>query len=137
MAGTHDDLISAVSGAFNDRVMEKLQPFLTKDVVFDWSRSIGPTSGIYEGRDRVQELFDEYMDPWIEVDWRVTDRIELPGDRLLVVTAVRAHGRESGIEIDARGTQVWTFGDDGLVSRVTLFQDKESALAELGLSEDE
>ena len=50
--------------------------------------------------------------------------------RSCIVTHVRARGRGSGIIVDAHGASIWKLRD-GLVTRATLYQDKDEALEAL------
>ena len=51
-------------------------------------------------------------------------------NRLLVTTRVIGRGRDSGIEVEASGAQVWEFRDRKVV-RATMFQSRDEAVAEL------
>ena len=121
-----------MEGAFRARELPEDSEFLAEDAVFDWSRSISDNRGMHEGRNSLKTLLESFLDAWAEVEWRVTSIEELDGDRLLVTTRVTGRGRDSGIEVDASGAQVWEFRDRKLV-RATMFQSRDEAVEELGL----
>ena len=100
-----------MEGAFRARELPEDSEFLAEDAVFDWSRSISDNRGVHEGRQSLKVLFESFLEAWAEVDWRVTGTEELDDDRLLVTTRVTGRGRDSGIEVDASGAQVWEFRD--------------------------
>ena len=71
---------------------------------------------------------------WIEPD-AFESRIN--GNKAFVRQRIRARGAGSGVELDNEMAMVWTFDDDGLVTRAEAFlthQDAE-ALKAVGLSE--
>jgi hypothetical protein len=53
---------------------------------------------------------------------------------VIVINHVRMRGRGSGIDIDARGPQLWTIVD-GKAQSVKLYQSKAEALEAAGLRE--
>jgi ketosteroid isomerase-like protein len=128
----YDEPIAAVTAAFKGRDFDGLRRHLHPDVVFDFSRSIGPGMGVYEGFEGVREFFDGFIEAWDQVDWQVTEVEELALDRLLITTWMGLRGRGSGVEIDARGAQLLEF-TEGKVVRITFFQRRDEAAAELGL----
>jgi ketosteroid isomerase-like protein len=126
--GDHDELIREIVAAFNERDFDRAAAWTQDDAVFDWSRSISDNRGVHEGIGNIQALFESFLEAWQSVDWQVTAVEELGPDRLLVVTRVVARGRDSGIEIEGRGAQVWELLD-GKLARATLFQSREDAKA--------
>jgi hypothetical protein len=58
----------------------------------------------------------------------------LDESRVIAVNHFRARGRESGIEVDAVGAQLWTISE-GKERSVQLYQSKTEALEAAGLSE--
>jgi ketosteroid isomerase-like protein len=103
------------------------------DFEMDWSNSIGPLSGVYRGREQLNEVFESFRDAWDRLQWEIQEVIELEGDRVLVVNRVRTRGRTSRIEVEA-GVQVWTICN-GKLGDVKLYQSKAEALEAMGLSE--
>ena len=130
----YDEMIAAASEAFERRNVDPLRPWLHQDVTFDWSRSRNDIRGVYRGSDAFDENFESFFEPWEEFRWEVTSVEEIADDRLLATTHVLGRGRGSGIEIEARGAQVWQHRDHKL-TRVTMYQDHDEALAEEGADE--
>jgi ketosteroid isomerase-like protein len=79
---------------------------------------------------------------WMEPDAFDEQLIEplsftVSGDTILVEQDVKARGAGSGIELETRSWNVWTFDDDGLIVRVQTFleHEKADALEAAGLEE--
>jgi ketosteroid isomerase-like protein len=79
---------------------------------------------------------------WMEPDALDENRIEpremrVNGDKVLVRAHAWARGAGSGIELEVDAWAVWTFDEDGLVTRVEAFLDHQEgeALEAAGLSE--
>ena len=100
--------------------LEKIALDLHPDVAADWSRSRGPFKGVYRGREDVLALFAEIADAWEEVEY-FHDELIATSDRVVRIGGMRARGRGSGVEIEARGAQVFEF-KDGLIWRATMYQ---------------
>ena len=99
----------------------------TEDFELDFSNSLGPMSGIYRGRDGLKEFLRSFAEAWAALKFEFEEMIELEGDRVLLVAAVRARGHESGVAVAARGAMIWTVRD-GEVAAVKMYQSKEDAL---------
>lgn len=127
-------MIRALSESWSEQDLSGAREWLHEDVIFDWSRSMSDNRGVHQGYDRVQELFQDFLEAWDAVSWRVVDAEELGPDRLLVATRLDARGRDSGIDVSGSGAQVWDLRD-GKIARVTLFQDRQTAEAALAAGE--
>ena len=82
----------------------------------------------------------EALRAWAEPDALEAHEVEpldfrISGRKILVRQHHRARGAESGIEVEAVVWAVWTFGDDGLVSRAEFFLVEDEALEAAGMSE--
>jgi ketosteroid isomerase-like protein len=125
----YDEVIEEVMDAFTRRDFRAIERFAQPDVVFDFSRSMNDTRGVYHGIDQMEPTFRRFFEPWEEARWEVTKVEELDASRLLATTRITVRGRGSGIEVDASGAQVWEHRDRKL-SRVTMYQSRDDALAE-------
>ena len=121
-------VVRAAMAAMNEGDLERSLERFAPDAVADWSNSLAPYRGIYRGKEEIargwrENLLATFDDVRIEAD-----RIEPLAEGTIVVgSRLRARGRE-GIEVDARGGQLWRLRD-GLVISITLFQSFEDALA--------
>ena len=97
------------------------------EMEFDWSDSTGPFRGTYRGHEQLVRFWTEMWDAWDEFGPHSEDLIECGPERVVAVTVVRARGKGSGIEIEARAAMLWTVRE-GKILRGKLFQTKEEAL---------
>jgi ketosteroid isomerase-like protein len=133
MSGENTELVRRVAALFNEVDVDAALDFAADDFVMDWSNSIGPLRGVYEGHDGVRDLFDAFSEAWEEIKWEPLEITELDDDHVLVVNHVRMRGKGSGVEVDATGAQIWTLRD-GVGRRITLYQSKAEALEATGLA---
>jgi ketosteroid isomerase-like protein len=104
------------------------------DFVMDWSNSIGPAKGIYRGKEAARGFWTTFVEAFEGMSWDLEEIIEVDESRVIAVNHFRARGRESGIEVDAVGAQLWTISE-GKERSVQLYQSKTEALEAAGLSE--
>jgi hypothetical protein len=91
---------------------------------FDWSRSIAPNRGMYEGEEGVREVVSDSWSVFPEL--RVEPKEFLARGRYVVVP-ITVHGRGGGVPVKASAAQLYTF-EDGRPARITLFQSRDEAL---------
>jgi ketosteroid isomerase-like protein len=103
------------------------------EVVFDWSDSIGPFAGIYEGPDGMVRFWQELRDAFEEFRPEALELVEAGPESVITLDVVRGRGKGSGIEIEAQGAMLWSFRD-GKIAHAKMFQTKEEALQAAGLS---
>jgi ketosteroid isomerase-like protein len=125
--------VRAIFDAINRGDLDEAFAKVPEDFFVDWSESIAPESGVYRGRDEVRRIFTASTEPWSEVEYFETEVIEM-GDLVVRVGGIRARGKGSGLEVMARGAQVWTFRDGTPVS-ARFHQNKEEALEAIGRAE--
>jgi hypothetical protein len=66
--------------------------------------------------------------------WDPEEIIDVDDFRVIAVNHVWMRGRESGVEVDAVGAQLWTISE-GKSRRLKLYQSKAEALEAVGLRE--
>ncbi len=84
-----------------------------------------PDGLVYRGPEGVMEFFRDWGDSWddLELDWE----LELIDDEhVLALGHMRGRGRGSGVPIEMRFGQIWTYGD-GRFTRMVMYPDAESA----------
>jgi ketosteroid isomerase-like protein len=131
MSGEKVELVHRVTDLFNERDLEAALEFLTDDFVMDWSNSIGPLRGIYDGREGLRRLWETFTEAWESIRWEPLEVSELDDDHLLVINSVHMRGKGSGVDVEASGAQLWTFRD-GIPASIKLYQSKAEALAAVG-----
>ena len=121
--------LEAISGGSED--FDRALALVHRDIVFVPPGDQPPYRGAESLRRWMEpDAFDEQVVKTFETVV-VTDRTIL-GRQL-----VTARGRTSGIELDVVTWSVWTFDEDGLITRIELYLDHEEdkALEAAGLEE--
>ena len=121
--------VRAAIDAFNRRDLDAMIELAGDDFEYDWSRSLGPNAGVYRGTDG---FFEFVSDQWAMFeDVRLDVHEYIPRGNHVVVTAT-VHGRgRQGVPVSATSAHLYTF-EDGRLVRITLFQEREEALAAAG-----
>ena len=99
----------------------------------DMSRAVGPVSGVLS-LDQLRRAQEDLAGYWESLRIEPHEFIEA-GDRLVVPWTVHVRGRD-GIEVVSSPTFVWTIRD-GAIERISLYQERQDALEDLGLSEQD
>lgn len=88
-----------------------------------------PGADRFEGRTAIEEFLGGFLEQWDTFHQEVTSVVS-EGERHLVMIALTAVGRGSGVEVSAHYAHLWTIRT-GLGASVDAFYDTERALAEL------
>ena len=88
---------------------------------------------VYLGRDAVIEASRRYWGTWKDYVLEAEEIIDV-GPSVVVALRERMRGKASGVEIDRRFAQVWTFHRGRLI-RWELFRDRLEAVRAVGLHE--
>jgi steroid delta-isomerase-like uncharacterized protein len=121
------EVVRRAIDAFNRRDREAMLALGDDDFVYDWTRSLGPNSRLYRGRAELMEFIEDQWD--VFDDQRLEVHEYIPRGKNVVVTAT-VHGRgRQGVPVNATSAHLYTFDDGGRLKRITLFQEREEALA--------
>jgi ketosteroid isomerase-like protein len=91
-------------------------------------------AGRYAGHAGVRRYFRRWAGTWESWHFHPESLVDAGDDRVVVGLYQRARGKGSGVEVENRPGQVWTFRD-GLVVRWENYSTLAEALAAAGLSE--
>lgn len=127
MSRENVELVHRITDLFNRGEIGQALEATDEDFEMDWSNSIGPLKGVYNGHEAVLKVWETFLDAWDEVLWDPQEIIELDPTRVIVVNNVRMRGKGSGIEVEATGVQLWTI-NEGRAKRIKLYQSKADAL---------
>jgi ketosteroid isomerase-like protein len=109
--------------AFNSKNAEAMIELGVR--AFDWSGSIGPYLGVYEGEEGIREFIDDQWSTFEEL--RVEpEEFLTQGRHVIVPITVRGRARD-GLPVSATAAQLYTF-EDGRPVRIKLFQNRREAL---------
>ena len=77
---------------------------------FEWVVPGHPDGAVRHGRQAVTEFFRDWMDQWDEpdTDWLLE---QTRPDTVLALVTTRGRGRASGVPVEIKYAQVWTFRD--------------------------
>jgi ketosteroid isomerase-like protein len=114
--------------AFERRDLGMIEELCHPDIEFDWSRRLLDPI-VTHGYEGIKGFFDEVDSLFDEIVFE-DEEYTVIGDQVLVVTTGRFRGRTSGVEVTARGANVWTVRD-GKLAVFRFYQTKEDALADL------
>src|SRR4051812_5040131 len=129
MANDRIQLVQAVLDGLSRGDLDAAFRDLAPDAELDMSRALGLARGVYKGAE-IREVVAEFNSGWASIEYGADEFIEA-GDDILFPFTNRLHGRD-GIELQARGAWLMTVRD-GLIVRACLYQERDEALAAMGL----
>ena len=97
----------------------------------------GVEPGSFKGPTGLVQAMHQMLRPWKHVHTHVDEYRELDGERVLVLRRFSGRGKASGLQLEAlssQGAQVVHIRD-GKVTRIVVYNDRDRALADLGLQE--
>jgi hypothetical protein len=120
---------SAIKLLNQGEIDEVFERYALQDIVWDYSRTIGPDQGgVYRGIESAKRFARElFVEPWQEFEFVADQYVEIDSTRLVIASHTRSVGRD-GIEVIARGAALFEFDGDGKLAAMRLFQSKEDAL---------
>jgi ketosteroid isomerase-like protein len=125
-------IVRAAIDALNKGDLDAYVKDAAPDYEFDFSRAVGPVSGVFK-LDQMRALMeDEFFGQWEAVRMEADELIDA-GEHVVVTLATSSRGRD-GIEVTSLTTWVFTFRE-GKIVRQCYYQDKAEALEAAGLSE--
>jgi ketosteroid isomerase-like protein len=96
----------------------------------EWHESAElPDTGVYRGRESIRAFLAEYLESWERFHQEVEEVVDA-GSRIGLILRLRARGRRSGVDVDARYAHVWTM-EDGRGVKVEGYADPEAGRAAL------
>jgi ketosteroid isomerase-like protein len=132
MSRENVELVRRFLELLNEEELDVALSYVAPDAELDWSDSQAPDSGVYRGPGQWGEWLAGRSEELVESRFDVTELLELPPDRVLLVAYMRGRGRASGIEIGGLGAAVCTV-KEGRLAKLTLYQTRAEALEALGL----
>jgi ketosteroid isomerase-like protein len=87
-----------------------------------------PDTGVHAGRDGVAAYMRSFLEPWEWITIKA-EQIEAEGDRVLVRVLQSGTGSASGIAVEFRYFQLWSFAGDRPVEMETIREEDEARIA--------
>jgi uncharacterized protein len=101
------------------------------EMEWGWSDEFPGLAGVHHDPALRSERLREWLSPW--EDWRCEAEDYVPaGEFVVVLCRYSGRGKESGVEVDARGAHVWTMRD-GKAVRIEVFSSRRKAFEAAGL----
>jgi ketosteroid isomerase-like protein len=126
------DIVRRWSDAWARQDVLDIAACFNDEIEVDFSNAEGPFRGVYRGPDDVIRFIRSLWEAWDEVTIEPEAMFECGDDCLVTANVLRAKGRASGIEVQARSANLWTFRQ-GKISGVKLFQTTDEAQAAAAL----
>ena len=128
MRGTEVELLRRAYEALNEGNIEAPLAALHPDAIWRESAEL-PGADVVRGRSEIETFLKEFLETWRSFHQEV-EGIQVKSDQVAVLLHMRAVGRSSGAEIDARYGHVWTMRDGHGVC-VDAYRDQSAALRAL------
>jgi ketosteroid isomerase-like protein len=120
--------------AFQERDDEALFANYAPDIVWDLGRySPWTEQPLFRGHDGIRQFFRLWLEDFEDYEGQALDPVDA-GERVVVTVVDRAKGKRSGVPIERRHAQIWTFRD-GKVVRIQILDSRAEALNAVGLRE--
>jgi ketosteroid isomerase-like protein len=131
MSQENVEIVRAAIDAFNRGDVDAAFKDVIPDFEYDQTRAVGMDRGVFD-LEGFRSLLVTFTDSWESFAIDADELIDAEESVVMPFTNV-ARGRD-GIEVQARGTWVWTI-HDGSIVRACLYQDRQEALEAAGLQE--
>jgi ketosteroid isomerase-like protein len=106
------------------------------DPEFVWDMSTfhaWPERQTYEGLEGARQFMADWLEAW--EDWQLeVEQLLDAGDQVVAFVRQRGRSKATGLPVDMRFAQVWTFRD-GVQVRMRMYASRSEALQAAGLSE--
>ena len=133
MSQENVEIVKAKIDAYNREDWDAFYKDAAPGFELDLSRAVGPWRGVF-GLDQIRRVVGEFRETWESARMEPHEFIEA-GDLVVVPGTQHLKGR-GGIEVAASATVVWTIRN-GAIERVTMYQERQDALEDLGLSKQD
>jgi ketosteroid isomerase-like protein len=131
MSRENVEIVRAFFDAMNRGDLDAAYKDAAPDAELDLSRAVGLERSVYR-IDQLRRMSEEFAESWESARYEAHDFFDA-GEHVVTPWTNHFVGRD-GVEVQARGTWLWTIRD-GLVVRVCLYQELQEALEAVGLSE--
>lgn len=129
MSQENIEIVRAALEAFRhgrvDEALERIHPQMV-------SRRTDPDDAVFHGRDGLLALMADWTEGFDEWSFRAEEFFD-QGDHVVVRLHQWGRGKGSGVMVDGDYWLTYVF-DEGLVTRFTIFLDRERAFEEAGVN---
>lgn len=135
MSEENVDVVRRAIAAFNRGELDTLAAtydWYHEDLEFLEDPSL-PEAAAQRGPAAIEAFFRNFLDLFDDYRFEI-EEIIAAGDQVVVVNRQRGRPKGRGTEVDMRNTWVFQFRE-GMISRITPYWDRSTALAAVGLAE--
>jgi ketosteroid isomerase-like protein len=132
MSQENVDVVERAIAAIDARDIDGYLDHCTEDV--ELRTPTAPVGGVYEGADGIRQFLADIEDAAPDFRIAVHGIEAIDGDRVLAITETSSTGRASRIPLAAATTNVYDL-EQGKISRIRVFFDRQQALEAVGLAE--
>ncbi len=140
-----DEILRAVSSARVELVRQGFAAWNAEDPQWvlehmspevEWiTPDTDPYPGTYRGYPGVQEFWSRWRNAVGKLHFAVEEVMD-GGDRVVVIARRRARNEQTGLSVDDKIAQVFTFDEDNRCVRVQEFHGREGAMEAAGLGDE-
>ena len=133
MSQENVEIVKANIDAYNREDWDAFFKDMAPGFELDMTRAVGPVSGVFK-LDQFRPLAVELTEHFESARVEAHELIEA-GDIVVVPWTFHVKGRD---EIEAAARTTWTFTiREGAIARITLYQERQEALQDLGVLEQD
>lgn len=120
------EVVEQIVAAWNERDWEAAESLCDPEIVADYSRRL-LDPGVYQGHNAMRDSRLLLLEPWADVRIEVEDAVVI-ADKVVALMRVRATGKASGAQVQARFADLWTIRA-GAALRLEYFGNRDEAIA--------
>ena len=120
--------------AYNARDIEAFIEIADPDIEFH--SAFAEIGGVYRGHNDLRKLQGDLDDAWGDDRYVESEAYFDLGEQTLLFQVIRVRGRQSGAEVELPSANLMRWRDGRCVYG-TMYSNREDALRDLGISEDE
>jgi uncharacterized protein len=133
MSRENVEIVRRVSEAFAGGDVETVFALVSPEIEWDFAQAdTWLEEQVYRGYEAITEFFGKWLGEWDDYRFELEEVIDA-GDKAVAVIRDEGRGKSSGIKLERRHAEVWTFCS-GKVVRIEPFDDKAGALEAVGIS---
>jgi ketosteroid isomerase-like protein len=119
-----EELMQAISAAFNSRDVERIVSYFAEDAVFCLARGPEPVGRTLRGKAAIRKALSDRFRQIPDMRWDGQDYI-LAGDQAVSIWTVRGKGAD-GEELNYQGCDIYRFRGDRIIEKNTFWKIVEN-----------
>jgi ketosteroid isomerase-like protein len=133
MSQENVELVRLAVDATNRRDLATLDAIWSEEAEFH-STFAASEGRVFRGRQGIRDYFETLGDAFVDMRIEIEEISDVATNRVVVELRVSGRGKGSGVNVEQRNGQVWTFVN-GKVARIDSFMDRNEAFEAAGPSE--